>query len=111
MTAKSFEDAIRKVIELTAYVDEFGNVWGRNPINAGRNINVLIAEAKVIFENGEIKSSRSFSELENLAEDLECIGIWLDAQESPTHDEHGNKYSHIRRIQKLIQKAQLDAVS
>jgi len=50
-----------------------------------------------------IVSNRSYNELENLAEDLECVNMWLDDLGVPTHDESKkNEYSVIGRIQQLL---------
>ena len=45
---------------------------------------------------------RSYYELEMLAEDLECIKMWLDNKNVPTHDDTNNQYSFIGRIELLL---------
>lgn len=47
-------------------------------------------------------SNRSFNELEMLAEDLECVKMWLDNKNVPTHDNDNNQYSVIGRIELLL---------
>lgn len=47
-------------------------------------------------------STRSFNELEMLAEDLECVKMWLDDKKAPKTDSNGNEYSVIGRIQCLL---------
>ena len=49
-----------------------------------------------------IVSSRSFNELEVLVEDLECVKMWLDNKNVPTHDKDNNQYSVIGRIELLL---------
>ncbi len=57
-------------------------------------------------QNGEISNHimciRSVNEMQILAEDLECIEMWLNNKNAPTHDKDGNKYSHIGRIEQLL---------
>lgn len=62
----------------------------------------LIKEPEFISLDLTMKSTRSLNELEMLAEDLECIEMWLDKNNVPTHDDSGNKYSHIGRIEQLV---------
>jgi hypothetical protein len=47
-------------------------------------------------------STRSFNELEMLAEDLECVKMWLDDKKAPKTDSNGNEYSVVGRIQCLL---------
>lgn len=47
-------------------------------------------------------STRSFNELEMLAEDLECVKMWLDDKKAPKTNSDGNKYSVVGRIQCLL---------
>ena len=47
-------------------------------------------------------STRSFNELEMLAEDLECVKMWLDDKKAPKTDSDGNEYSVVGRIQCLL---------
>ena len=49
-----------------------------------------------------VVSTRSFNELEMLAEDLECVKMWLDDKKAPKTDSDGNVYSVIGRIQCLL---------
>ena len=49
-----------------------------------------------------VVSTRSFNELEMLAEDLECVKMWLDDKKSPKTDINGNEYSVVGRIQCLL---------
>ena len=49
-----------------------------------------------------IVSNRSFNELEMLAEDLECVKMWLDNKNVPTHDKDNKQYSVIGRIELLL---------
>jgi len=51
-----------------------------------------------------ITSSRSFNELEILAEELECVHAWLDLRKAPTHDDQGNSYSTVGRMECLLEK-------
>lgn len=47
-------------------------------------------------------STRTFNELEMLAEDLECVKMWLDDKKAPKTDINGNEYSVVGRIQCLL---------
>ena len=49
-----------------------------------------------------VVSTRSFNELEMLAEDLECVKMWLDDKKAPKTDSDGNEYSVVGRIQYLL---------
>ena len=49
-----------------------------------------------------VASTRSFNELEMLAEDLECVKMWLDDKKAPKTDSDGNEYSVVGRIQYLL---------
>jgi hypothetical protein len=49
-----------------------------------------------------VVSTRSFNELEMLAEDLECVKMWLDDKKAPKTDSDGNEYSVVGRIQCLL---------
>ena len=49
-----------------------------------------------------VVSTRSFNELEMLAEDLECVKMWLDDKKAPKTDSNGNEYSVVGRIQCLL---------
>tara|TARA_B100000768_G_C11232061_1_gene355524 strand:- start:871 stop:1233 length:363 start_codon:yes stop_codon:yes gene_type:complete len=49
-----------------------------------------------------VASTRSFNELEMLAEDLECVKMWLDDKKAPKTDINGNEYSVVGRIQCLL---------
>tara|TARA_R110002073_G_scaffold172199_1_gene329294 strand:- start:645 stop:914 length:270 start_codon:yes stop_codon:yes gene_type:complete len=51
-------------------------------------------------------STRSFNELEMLAEDLECVKMWLDDKKAPKTDSNGNEYSVVGRIQCLLNVCQ-----
>ena len=48
-----------------------------------------------------VVSTRSFNELEILAEDLECVKMWLDDKKAPKTDSDGIEYSVIGRMQRL----------
>ena len=48
-----------------------------------------------------VVSTRSFNELEILAEDLECVKMWLDDKKAPKTDSDGSEYSVIGRMQRL----------
>lgn len=52
-----------------------------------------------------ILSNRSFNELELLAEDLECVNMWLDNKNVPRHDKENNQYSVIGRIEFLLKRS------
>ena len=56
--------------------------------------------SKAAFKAGA--SNRSFNELELLAEDLECVKMWLNDKNIPTHDKDNNQYSVIGRIELLL---------
>ena len=49
-----------------------------------------------------VVSTRSFNELEMLAEDLECVKMWLDDKKAPKTDSDGNEYSVVGRIRCLL---------
>jgi len=61
-------------------------------------------------ENGNefiaVVSTRSFNKLEMLAEDLECVKMWLDDKKAPKTDSDGNEYSVVGRIQCLLNVCQ-----
>jgi hypothetical protein len=50
-----------------------------------------------------VASSRSFQELEHLAEELECANMYLDDLNVPKKDESGNEYSIVGRVKYLEQ--------
>lgn len=49
-----------------------------------------------------VTRTRSFNELEMLAEDLECVKMWLDDKKAPKTDSDGNEYSVVGRIKCLL---------
>lgn len=61
---------------------------------------------KNIFKEKDISNykKRSYNELEILAEELECVNMWLDSEKIPTHDTDNRKYSTIGRIKLMIEK-------
>ena len=52
--------------------------------------------------NIHVVSTRSLNELELLAEDLECVKMWLDDKKAPKTNEYGKEYSVIGRIKCLL---------
>lgn len=64
-----------------------------------------ITEKSKNKQTTRITSKRSFNELELLAEDLECVKLWLDGKNVPTHDKEGNQYSTVGRIERLMLSA------
>ncbi len=67
---------------------------------------VIVGKSKGIAEAEQcdihVVSTRSFNELEMLAEDLECVKMWLDDKKAPKTDINGNEYSVVGRIQCLL---------
>ena len=51
-----------------------------------------------------IELDMKLNELELLAEDLECVQMWLDDKKAPKINAEGKEYSVVGRIQCLLKK-------
>ena len=70
--------------------------------NENRNVDFVLRLNKIInklkTDLNDKLNSRSYNELELLAEDLEYVTTWLDNKNVPRMDIEGNEYSVIGRI-------------
>lgn len=71
-----------------------------DPKKLGISIDTVVNKFENLFLSDF--STRSFNELEMLAEDLECVKMWLDDKKAPKTDSDGNEYSVVGRIQCLL---------